>query len=74
MREQTETDVLNLQVENMELDKRVTAMEKKFDVWSECYDCSSRKVTIKNGELICANCGGVFVNEEKGVKNNGRRN
>ena len=74
MKEQLKTDVLNLQVENMDLDKRMTLLEKKFDVWAECYDCSSRNVVIKDKELTCLNCGGVFVNSEKGVIKNGRSN
>jgi len=74
MNKQLKTDVLNLQVENMDLDKRVTLLEKKYNVWTECYDCSSRKVMVDGKEMVCTNCGGVFVNSEKGVIKNGRSN
>ncbi len=55
----TNDKITQFQLENYEFDKRVDRIELILGCPEE--KCGNMNVYIKNGELHCSRCGGIFV-------------
>lgn len=54
-------EITQLQLENRELDKRLTKIEG-------CYECPNMKVIYTKDEMYCPACKSTFVHKMKGGK------